>query len=82
MQSRVPWRPSANIWGVLLCMQGSQEGLQKLRLRVLSTPHRKHVVFSGASVLADIMRSSSDFWIGRDEWAQNPQQALKKCMYL
>ncbi len=63
-------------------MQGREEGLQKLKLRVLSTPHRKHVVFSGASVLADIMRSSTDFWIGRDEWAQNPQQALKKCMHL
>ena len=68
-------------WG-FMCMQGREEGLQKLKLRVLSTPHRKHVVFSGASVLADIMRSSNDFWIGRDEWAQNPQQALKKCMRL
>ncbi|CAL5225629.1 g8484 [Coccomyxa viridis] len=63
-------------------LKGREEGLQKLKLRVLSTPHRKHVVFSGASVLADIMSSSSDFWIGRDEWAQNPQQALKKCMHL
>ena len=40
------------------------------------------MVFSGASVLADIMSSSSGFWIGRDEWARDPQQALKKCMRL
>ena len=63
-------------------LQGRVEGLQKLRLRVLSSPHRKHVVFSGASVLADIMKDQEDFWISREEWAQNPQQALKKCMQL
>ena len=68
--------------GVVVCMQGREEGLQKLKLRVISTPHRKHVVFSGASVLADIMSSSSKFWISRGEWAQNPKQALKKCMHL
>ena len=65
-----------------LCMQGREEGLQRVKLRVLSAPHRKHVVFSGASVLADIMSSSTDFWIGHDEWTQNRQQALQKCMRL
>ena len=63
-------------------LQGRKEGLQKLRLRVLSSPHRKHVVFSGASVLADIMKDRDDFWISRKEWEQDPQQALKKCMQL
>ena len=62
--------------------QGKEEGLQKLRLHVRSSPHRKHVVFSGASVLADIMKDQEDFWISREEWEQNPQQALKKCMQL
>ena len=62
--------------------QGREEGLQKVKLRVLSAPHRKHVVFSGASVLADIMSSGNEFWIGREEWTQNRQQALQKCMQL
>ena len=63
-------------------MQGKEEGLHKLKLNVLSSPHRKHVVFSGASVLADIMSSQDKFWISREEWQKNPQQALEKGMRL
>ena len=62
--------------------RGREEGLQKLRLRVLSSPHRKHVVFSGASVLADIMKDQEVSGSAARSGEQDPQQALKKCMQL
>ena len=56
--------------------------MRKLKLRVEVPPRRKHAVFSGGSVLADIMRGSDDFWISRDEWQVDPDAALAKCVRL
>ena len=38
--------------------QGDVDGLKKLRLTVHDAPNRKHLVFSGAAILAEIMRVS------------------------
>ena len=67
---------------LLVCMQGNKEGLRKLKLRVEVPPRRKHAVFSGGSVLADIMRSSDEFWISREEWQADADAALAKCVRL
>jgi actin-related protein 2 len=63
-------------------VQGNREGLRRLKLRVEVPPRRAHAVFSGGAVLADIMRGSDEFWIGREEWAADPDAALAKCVRL
>jgi actin-related protein 2 len=63
-------------------MQGNKDGLRKLKLRIESPPRREHIVFSGGSVLADIMRAQDDFWISREEWQEDPHRALQKCVRL
>lgn len=60
-------------------VQGRHEGLAKLRLRVEDPPTRKHMVFTGATVLAEIMAGYSDYWISRAEYQEDPARALSKC---
>ena len=61
------------------CLQGDATGLKRLRLRVLDPPRRKHLVFLGGAVLADIMRERAEFWVIAAEWAEDPRRALLKC---
>lgn len=44
-------------------LKGQSEGLRRLKLRVEDPPRRRHAVFLGAAVLADIMREQDDYWI-------------------
>lgn len=37
-------------------MQGDKAGARRLKLRVEDPPNRKHMVFLGGAVLADIMK--------------------------
>lgn len=60
-------------------LRGEREGLRRLKLRVEDPPRRRHMVFSGAAVLADIMREQDEFWISRAEWAEDPHRAMAKC---
>lgn len=60
-------------------LKGEREGLRRLKLRVEDPPRRRHMVFTGAAVLADIMRGQPEFWISRQEWAEDPHRALAKC---
>lgn len=50
-----------------------------LPAQVLDPAHRKHLVFQGASVLADIMKGEDDFWISRQEYEEDPARALARC---
>ena len=52
---------------------------RRLRLRVDDPPRRRHLVFMGAAVLADIMREQESFWVSKAEWAEDPHRALAKC---
>nr|BAU61515.1 actin related protein2 [Parachlorella kessleri] len=52
-------------------------GSRKAKIRVEDPPQRKHMVFLGGAVLADIMRQQPDFWISRQEWDEDPNRALK-----
>ncbi|KAL4418706.1 hypothetical protein ABPG77_004886 [Micractinium sp. CCAP 211/92] len=60
-------------------LRGDKDGLRRLKLRVEDPPRRRHMVFAGAAVLADIMRGQDEFWIGRHEWAEDPHRAMAKC---
>jgi len=43
-------------------------------------PRRKHLVFLGGSVLADIMRERAEFWMTKAEYEENGiDRTLAKC---
>jgi actin-related protein len=39
-------------------------------------PRRKHMVFLGGAVLADIMKDKESFWVTRQEWHEQGIRAL------
>lgn len=50
----------------------------KFKLRIEDPPRRKHMVFLGGSVLADIMKDREDFWISKAEWEEQGDSILLK----
>jgi len=48
-------------------LKGDQARLAKFKLRIEDPPRRKHMVFLGGSVLADIMKDRPEFWISQQE---------------
>ena len=50
---------------VLIC----RTVLQKFRVKVEDPPRRKHMVFLGGAVLANIMKDKIDFWITKEEYS-------------
>ena len=52
--------------------------LKKFKIGIEDPPRRKHMVFLGGSVLADIMKDKADFWITRQEYLEQGVHALKK----
>jgi len=47
-------------------------------LRIEDPPRRKHMVFLGGSVLADIMKDRPEFWISKAEWAEHGANIIAK----
>ena len=48
--------------------KGNKAQANKLKLRIEDPPRRKHMVFLGGSVLADIMKDKEDFWFTKAEY--------------
>jgi len=59
-------------------LKGDKSRLAKLKLRIEDPPRRKHMVFLGGSVLADIMKDKPEFWISRAEWAEHGASIIGK----
>eukprot|EP00900_Chrysochromulina_parva_P021842 jgi/Chrpa1/4291/Chrysochromulina_OHIO_Genome00014303-RA len=60
--------------------QGDKEQSAKLKLRIEDPPRRKHMVFLGGSVLADIMKDKEAFWMTKAEYDEKGvSEVLKKC---
>jgi len=55
-----------------------QAGLARFKLRIEDPPRRKHMVFLGGAVLAEIMKSRDEFWMLRSEYAEMGVGVLKK----
>lgn len=54
--------------------------LQKFKVRIEDPPRRKHMVFLGGAVLADIMKDKENFWMTRAEYLENGvTRTLQKC---
>eukprot|EP00976_Prorocentrum_cordatum_P105290 1194216-Prorocentrum_minimum.AAC.1 len=61
-------------------LKGNKEGLRKFKLRVEDPPRRRHMVFLGGAVLADIMKDKPEFWISKQEWEEHGASIItKKC---
>lgn len=59
-------------------LQGDEKRLAKFKLRIEDPPRRKHMVFLGGSVLADIMKDRPEFWISKEEWKEEGDRILDK----
>jgi actin-related protein 2 len=47
---------------------GDASRLSKYKIRIEDPPRRKHMVFLGGAVLADIMKDKEDFWFTKAEY--------------
>jgi actin-related protein 2 len=59
-------------------LKGDKNRLAKFKLRIEDPPRRKHMVFLGGSVLADIMKDRPEFWISKAEWAEHGDRIIGK----
>lgn len=59
-------------------LKGDASRLHKFRLRINDPPRRKHLVFEGGSVLAEIMKDNDDFWILKQEYEEQGARCLNK----
>lgn len=49
---------------------------QNFKLRIEDPPRRKHMVFMGASVYANLMHDKEDFWMTRADYAEYGAERL------
>ncbi len=59
-------------------LKGETSKLGKFKIRIEDPPRRKHMVFLGGAVLADIMKDREDFWISRQEYEEKGLRCLEK----
>eukprot|EP00823_Brevimastigomonas_motovehiculus_P008175 TRINITY_DN7454_c0_g1_i1.p1 TRINITY_DN7454_c0_g1~~TRINITY_DN7454_c0_g1_i1.p1 ORF type:complete len:394 (-),score=87.24 TRINITY_DN7454_c0_g1_i1:506-1666(-) len=59
-------------------LKGDKERLKKFKLRIEDPPRRKHMVWNGAAVLADIMKDKDEFWITKQEWKEQGERVFGK----
>ncbi|EKD01906.1 actin binding protein [Trichosporon asahii var. asahii CBS 8904] len=57
---------------------GDAERLKNFKIRIEDPPRRKHMVFLGGAVLADIMKDKDAFWVTKEEWDEQGVRALDK----
>jgi len=60
------------------CLKGDKAALARFKLRIEDPPRRKHMVFLGGSVLADIMKEREEFWISKAEWEEQGANIIGK----
>ncbi|KAI2657545.1 Actin-related protein 2-B [Labeo rohita] len=51
---------------------------RKFKIRIEDPPRRKHMVFLGGAVLADIMKDKDNFWLTREEYQEKGVRVLEK----
>lgn len=59
-------------------LKGDVEKLPKFKIRIEDPPRRKHMVFLGGAVLADIMKDKDNFWMTRQEYKEKGVRILEK----
>jgi actin-related protein 2 len=64
-----------------VCMKPIEKAVtdwQNFKIRIEDPPRRKHMVFLGGAVLADIMKDREAFWVTKAEWDEQGVRALDK----
>lgn len=59
-------------------LKGDTSRLSKFKIRVEDPPRRKHMVFLGGAVLADIMKNNENFWLTKREYEEQGIRCLDK----
>jgi len=59
-------------------LKGDQNRLAKFKLKIEDPPRRKHMVFLGGAVLADIMREKEAFWMTKKDYDEMGVKVLRK----
>lgn len=60
-------------------LQGNTESLKKFKIRIDAPNNRKHMVFLGGAVLADLIRDRDSDWISKQEYEEKGiHQCLRK----
>lgn len=59
-------------------LNGDPERLDKFKVRIEDPPRRRHMVFLGGAVLANIMADKEQMWITKAEWEEEGARALQK----
>ena len=60
-------------------LKGNAATLNKFKCRIEDPPRRKHMVFLGGAVLAEIMKDKDHFWMNKTEYQEMGFDVLKKC---
>ncbi|KAG0369498.1 actin family [Gamsiella multidivaricata] len=59
-------------------LKGDVQRFRNFKIRIEDPPRRKHMVFLGGAVLANIMQDKEQFWITKQEWEEQGVRALDK----
>ncbi|KAJ9455577.1 Actin-related protein 2 [Diplonema papillatum] len=57
---------------------GGDKTRGKVKIRVEDPPRRKHMVYIGASVLAELMATDPEQWVTKEEWDEQGEEVVKK----
>lgn len=58
--------------------QGDTSKLSKFKIRIEDPPRRKHMVFLGGAVLAEIIKDKEEAWISKAEYQEKGVACLSK----
>ncbi|QKX62251.1 uncharacterized protein TRUGW13939_09410 [Talaromyces rugulosus] len=59
-------------------LHGDPERLNKFKVRIEDPPRRRHMVFLGGAVLANLIADKEDMWVTKAEWEEQGIRALDK----
>uniref|UniRef100_A0A674MTQ3 Zgc:101810 n=2 Tax=Takifugu rubripes TaxID=31033 RepID=A0A674MTQ3_TAKRU len=59
-------------------LDGDTQKLSKFKIRIEDPPRRKHMVFLGGAVLANIMKDKDSFWLTKAEYDEKGLGVLQK----
>lgn len=57
-------------------LKGNTDRMKKFKIKIEDPPRRKHMVFLGGSVLADIMKDRAEFWMTKREYDEGGLRAV------
>ena len=59
-------------------LKGNTASLSKFKIRIEDPPRRKHMVFLGGAVLADLIKDKEEMWISRQDYEEQGLNCLNK----